>query len=113
MGLGRAFACSLFTIFVDMTVDEESREVFSYLVTLTEKLELDLQKDDTTELFVVQHEELTDEDLMELEAQRKAEERQEKEVTEELKRFMIQRMARGLSPFEEAPLAFEAYCFLS
>ena len=58
MGLGRAFACSLFTIFVDMTVDEESREVFSYLVTLTEKLELDLQKDDTTELFVVQHEEL-------------------------------------------------------
>ena len=108
MGLGRAFACSLFTIFVDMTVDEESREVFSYLVTLTEKLELDLQKDDTTELFVVQHEELTDEDLMELEAQRKAEERQEKEVTEELKRYMIQRMARGLSPFEEAPLAFEA-----
>ena len=108
MRLGRAFACSLFTIFVDLNVDEESREVFSYLVTLTEKLELDLQKDDTTELFVVQHEELTNEDLMELEAQRKAEERQEKEVTEELKRFMIQRMARGLSPFEEAPLAFEA-----
>ena len=45
---------------------------------------------------------------MELEAQRNDEERQEKEVTEELKRFMIQRMARGLSPFEEAPLAFEA-----
>ena len=75
MGLGRAFACGLFTIFVDLYMDEESREVFSYLVTLTEKLELDLQKDDTTELFVVQHEELTNENLMELEAQRKAEER--------------------------------------
>ena len=108
MGLGRAFACSLFTIFVDMTVDEESREVFSYLVTLTEKLELDLQKDDTTDLFVVQHEELTDEDLMELEAQRKAEERQEKEVTEEWKRFTTQGMARGFSLFKGTLLVVEA-----
>ena len=71
-------------------MDEESREVFSYLVTLSEKLELDMQKDDITELFVVQHKELTNEDLTELEAQRKAEERQEEEVTEELKRFMMQ-----------------------
>ena len=45
---------------------------------------------------------------MELEAQRKAEERQEEEVTEELKRFMMQQMARGFSPFEGSPLAFEA-----
>ena len=45
--------------------------VFSNLVTLSEKLELDLQEDDFIELLAVQHEELTDEDLMELEAQRK------------------------------------------
>ena len=35
----------------------------------------------------VQHEKLTNGDLMELEGQRKDEERQEEEVTEELKRF--------------------------
>ena len=46
---------------------------------------------------------------MELEAQRKDEERQEEEeVTEEPKRFTVQGMARGFSLFEEALLAFEA-----
>ena len=54
-------------------VDEESKEVFSNLVTLREKLELDLQEDDFTELLAVQHKELTNEDLIELEAQRKDE----------------------------------------
>ena len=40
---------------------------------------------------------------MELEAERKYEERQEEEeVTEELKRFMMQEMTRGFSLFEEA-----------
>ena len=48
----------------------------------------------------VQHEELTNEDLMELEAQRKDKERQEEEVTEEPKRFTMQEMARGFSLFE-------------
>ena len=56
----------------------------------------------------VQHEELTNEDLMKLEAQRKDEERQEEEVTEELKRFATQEVARGFSLFEEALLGFEA-----
>ena len=55
-----------------------------------------------------QHEEPTNEDLMELEAQRKDEERQEEEVTEEQKRFTMQEMARGFSLFEEALLVFEA-----
>ena len=41
-------------------------------------------------------------------AQRKDEERQEEEVTEELKRFMMQKMARGFSLFEETLLVFEA-----
>ena len=83
-------------------VDQESKEVVSKLETLSEKLELDLQEDDFMELLAVQHEELTNEDLMELEAQRKDEERQEEEeVTEELKRFTMQEMARGFSLFEE------------
>ncbi|TEA28737.1 hypothetical protein DBR06_SOUSAS23710004, partial [Sousa chinensis] len=88
-------------------VDEESKEVFSNLVTLSEKLELDLQEDDVIELLVMQHGKLTNEDLMELEAQRKDEERQEEEVvliTERLKRFMMQEMARGFSLFEDALL---------
>ena len=43
----------------------------------------------------MQCEEFTNEDLMELEAQRKDEERQEEEeVTEELERFTMQEMAR-------------------
>ena len=33
-------------------VDEESKEVFSNFVTLSEELELDLQEDDFTELLV-------------------------------------------------------------
>ena len=46
---------------------------------------------------------------MELEAQRKDEERQkEEEVTKELKRFTTQEMARGFSLLEEALLLFEA-----
>ena len=61
------------------------------------------------EFLAVQHKELTNEDLMELEAQRKDEERQEEEeVTEELKRFVMQEMARGFSLFEEALLAFQS-----
>ena len=57
----------------------------------------------------MQHEELTNEDLMELEAQRKDEGRQEEEeVTEELKRFTTREMARGFSLFEEALLVFES-----
>ena len=46
----------------------------------------------------------TNEDLMELEAQRKKEERQEEEVTEELKRLTMQGMARAFSLFEAALL---------
>ena len=57
-------------------VDEESKEVFRNLVTLSEKLELDRREDSFTELLAVQHKELTNEDLMELEAQWKDKERQ-------------------------------------
>ena len=66
-------------------MDEESKEVFSNLVALSKKLELDLREDDFTELLAAQHKELTNENLVELEAQRKDEEGQEEEeVTEEI-----------------------------
>ena len=48
--------------------DEESKEVFSNIVTLSKKLEQDPQEGDFTELFAIQHE-FTNEDLMELETQ--------------------------------------------
>ena len=89
-------------------VDKESKEVFSNLVTLSKKLELDLQEDDFIKLLAVQHEELTNENLLELEAQRKDKERQEEEVTEELKRFVTQEMVRGFSLFKGTLLVFEA-----
>ena len=48
---------------------------------------------------------------MELEAQRKDEERQEEEeVTEEQKRFTMQEMARGFSLYEEALLGLPWWC---
>ena len=49
----------------------------------------------------------TNENLMELETQRKDKERQEEEeVTEELKRSTMPEMARELSLFDEALLIF-------
>lgn len=71
-------------------------EVFGNLLTLSRKLELDLCEEDFTELLAVQHKELSNEDLMEVEAQRKNKESQNREeVAEEPKRFTMQKMARG------------------
>ena len=69
---------------------------------------LGLQEEDFFELLAVQHKELTNEDLMEWEAQGKDEERQEEEVTEELKRLTAQEMSRGSCLSEEALLVFGA-----
>ena len=55
--------------------------------------------------IAVQHESLTNEDLMELEAQRKDKCRQEEdEQTEEQKKYTTQKMTRGISLFREALL---------
>ena len=70
-------------------------------------LEQDLQEVDFIELLAVRHEKLTKGDLMELEAQRKDEERQEEEETEEPKSYLMQEMARGFYLFEEALLVSE------
>ena len=64
-------------------------------------------EDNLTEL-AAQHEELSNEDLMELEAQSKEEESQEEEkLTEKLKRFLGQEIVRGFFLFKEALLVFE------
>ena len=58
-------------------------------------------------------EELTNEDMMGLGAQRKDKERQEEEeVTEELKRSTMPEMARELSLFDEALLIFFKFYFI-
>ena len=75
-------------------VDEESKKVFSNSITLSDKLELDLQKDHFTELLSVQPKRLANEDLVELETESKDEERPKEEVTEESKRFTVQKMSR-------------------
>ena len=74
-------------------VEEES--IFGNLVTLSEKLKLVLQEDNFIELLAVQHEELTNEDLMEMEAQIKDKAGQEEEVTEEPKRLTMQETQGG------------------
>ena len=52
---------------------------------------------------------LTNEDLLEWETQRRDKERpEEKEATEESKRFTVQKMAREISLFKEALSVFEA-----
>ena len=56
----------------------------------------------------MQHEKVTDEDLMESEAQRKDQERPEEEVTEEPERFTTREMARGFALSQESLLVFEA-----
>ncbi|KAB0381454.1 hypothetical protein FD755_009238 [Muntiacus reevesi] len=90
-------------------VTEESKEVFSNTGMLNEKLQLDLQEIDFTEFLAVHHEKLTNENLMKLDAQRKDKERQkQEEVTEELNRFTMQDIAKGLSLFEEALFIFES-----
>ena len=95
--------------FKDMNVhlDEESKEVFSNLVILCKKLELDLQEDNFIEFLFVQHKKFTNKDLMGLEAQKKGEERQGVEKAPDTKRFTMQETARGFSLFEETVLVFE------
>ena len=88
-------------------MDEEPKEVFSNLVTLSENLELDMQEDNFIELFVVQYVKFTNEDLMKLEVQKKDKERQEEDVITKSRDFMMQAMATVFSLFEESLLVVE------
>ena len=69
------FTGELFMMFVDLR--RQMRRPKGSSLTLRENLEVDLQRDDFTIPLVVQHEKLTNEDLMESEPQRKDEERLE------------------------------------
>ena len=99
MGFGKYFVQFVYDFHGFEKVDEESKEAFSNLVTLSKELELDLQEDDFIELLAVQHQEQINEDLMESEIQGKDQENPEESSssTGELKRFMTQEMARGFS----------------
>ena len=99
MGFGKYFVQFVYDFHGFEKVDEESKEAFSNLVTLSKELELDLQEDDFIELLAVQHQEQINEDLMESEIQGKDQEDPEesRSSTGELKRFMTQEMARGFS----------------
>ena len=55
----------------------------------------------------MQQDNLTNEDLMELEAQRKDEEREDGKVSEEPKKFMMKEMEKGCSLFDKALLVSE------
>ncbi|KAB0343738.1 hypothetical protein FD754_020664 [Muntiacus muntjak] len=76
-------------------------------VTLSEKLELELQEDGFIELLAVQQEELTNAEMMELRKRKNEERQEEEEVIEEPKGFRMQEMARGVFLSEEAMLVFE------
>ena len=51
-------------------MDEKSKEVFNHTGILSEKPELNLQEDSFSELLAAQHEELGNEELMELETEK-------------------------------------------
>ena len=76
-------------------------------MTLSEKLELELQEDGFIELLAVQQEELTSADLMEPRKRKNEERQEEEEVIEEPKGFRMQEMARGIFLSEEAMLVLE------
>ena len=83
-------------------VDEESKEVFSNLVTLSKKLELDLQVDSFTELLAVHKRSL----LTKTWWNWRGRERMKRDKRK--KQLKMQEMARRFSLFEEALLVFEA-----
>ena len=76
---------SQFMCLADIVTCMDSLQVAVLLCTVQSTVSLSEARsaqNDFTELLAVQHEELINEELMELEAQRKHEERQEEEITE-------------------------------
>ena len=99
-------------------MSEESKEVFSKLMTLSKKLELNMQEDGFTELLAMQYEKLTMKKLIYYNTNEKiwwnwrSRERstRNKRKVKWLKNqiFMTQEMTWGFSLFEEALLVFKA-----
>ncbi|KAG9486798.1 hypothetical protein GDO78_006932 [Eleutherodactylus coqui] len=72
----------------------EEQNVVDNLVSISEKLDLDLEEQDFHEYFAVHHQELTNEDLTEVENQRKEEKKEELEVEPAPKHFQTKMMAQ-------------------
>ncbi|XP_068247804.1 tigger transposable element-derived protein 1-like [Palaemon carinicauda] len=89
--------------------DQESinKEILSTLVSLSDKLELDLQEEDFEELLESHGEEMSNQDLMELEAQQRVEEEEEEETPVPMKKFETKLLAEGFSLIDKAIALFE------
>uniref|UniRef100_A0A3Q1CCE3 HTH CENPB-type domain-containing protein n=1 Tax=Amphiprion ocellaris TaxID=80972 RepID=A0A3Q1CCE3_AMPOC len=74
-----------------------NKDILSTLVGLSEKLELDLEEEDFEELLESHGEELSNQDLMELEAQQRVEEEEEDETPVPMKKFETKLLAEGFS----------------
>ncbi|XP_067932973.1 tigger transposable element-derived protein 1-like [Watersipora subatra] len=85
-----------------------NKEILSTLVGLSDKLELDLQEEDFEELLESHGEELSNQDLMELEAQQRVEEEEEEEETPvPMKKFETKLLAEGFSLIDKAIALFK------
>ncbi|XP_068229516.1 tigger transposable element-derived protein 1-like [Palaemon carinicauda] len=87
--------------------DGINKEILSTLVSLSDKLELDLQEEDFEELLESYGEELSNQDLMELEAQQRVEEEEEEETPVPMKKFETKLLAEGFSLIDKAIALFE------
>uniref|UniRef100_A0AAQ5X1R0 HTH CENPB-type domain-containing protein n=1 Tax=Amphiprion ocellaris TaxID=80972 RepID=A0AAQ5X1R0_AMPOC len=84
-----------------------NKDILSTLVGLSEKLELDLEEEDFEELLESHGEELSNQDLMELEAQQRVEEEEEDETPVPMKKFETKLLAEGFSLIDKAIALFE------
>ncbi|XP_066445361.1 tigger transposable element-derived protein 1-like [Eleutherodactylus coqui] len=87
----------------------EEQNVVNNLVSISEKLDLHLEEQDFHEYFAVHNQELTNEDLMELENQRKKEEKEDElEVEPAPKHFQTKMMAKAFQMIEDSLELFES-----
>ncbi|XP_068204617.1 tigger transposable element-derived protein 1-like [Palaemon carinicauda] len=84
-----------------------NKEILSTLVGLSDKLELDLQEEDFEELLESHGEDLSIQDLMELEAQQRVEEEEEEETPVPMKKFETKLLAEGFSLIDKGIALFE------
>ncbi|KAK3883528.1 hypothetical protein Pcinc_011179 [Petrolisthes cinctipes] len=89
--------------------EKVQEEVVNNLISMSEKLELDLEEQDFIEFFDAHAKELTNDELRELEKQRKeGEEAEEEEVEVPTKHFQTKVMAQAFALFEEGLTLLES-----
>uniref|UniRef100_A0A3Q3D260 HTH CENPB-type domain-containing protein n=1 Tax=Hippocampus comes TaxID=109280 RepID=A0A3Q3D260_HIPCM len=84
-----------------------NKDILSTLVGLSKKLELNLEEEDFKELLESHREELSNQDLMELEAQQRVEKEVEDETPVPMKKFETKLLAEGFSLIDKAIALFE------